>query len=140
MDMSGPIVLFIIFGGSALIVAMTLFFAYKREQMKTQERLTAIEKGLSPQTPESERLALLERLGALDGGGHAGCCNQTPREREIYGGLKILIIGLGLAVALYVGVDEKVAIWGLFLAFVGLAKLAVGFIMRRPERASGPDA
>ena len=139
MDMSGPIVLFIIFGGSALIVAMTLFFAYKREQMKTQERLTAIEKGFSPQAPESERLALLERLGALDGDRHAGYA-QTPREREIYGGLKTRIIGLGLAVALYVGVDEEVAIWGLFVAFVGLAKLAVGFIMRRPERASGPDA
>jgi small-conductance mechanosensitive channel len=138
MDMSGPIVLFIIFGGSALIVAMSLFFAYKREQMKTQERLAAIEKGLTAQTPESERLALLERLGALDGDRPSGYAH-TPREREIYSGLKTLIIGLGLAVALYVGVDEEVAIWGLFVAFVGLAKLAVGFIMRRPGSASGTE-
>jgi len=101
-----------------LIVAFSLLYHYFKEQMRTKERLAAIEKGISPKEiyPEIQN--------------NKYC--PSRRESEIYGGIKVLIIGLFLALAIYVTTSElKVAIWGLFVAGIGVAKIVVGFLMKK---------
>ena len=38
----------IVFGTAVLIVACSLFYHFRKEQLRSKERLTAIEKGIAP--------------------------------------------------------------------------------------------
>ncbi|MCX7829993.1 MAG: hypothetical protein N2445_02905, partial [Acidobacteria bacterium] len=70
---------------AVLIVALSLFYHYKKEQFKSKERLAAIEKGLAPKD-------------IVNGENGNSCkCYSSKKEAEIFGGTKLLIIGLFLA-------------------------------------------
>lgn len=113
----------IVFGSAVMIVALSLLYYYLKEKIRTKERLTAIEKGISPKDiyPEFQN----DKQMAI-----------SKRESEIYGGVKIFIIGLFLALAIYIssGADSfslKGAIWGIFVSGIGLAKIFVGLMMKK---------
>ncbi len=97
---------------------------YRKEPLKSRERPTTREKGLAPKD--------LFQNGE-NGNNTKGY--PSKKEAEIYGGIKILIIGLFLALALYVspGGDNPLegAVWGLFIAGIGMAKIIVGMLMGR---------
>lgn len=110
---------------AVLIVAASLFYRYKKEQLKAKERLAAIEKGIAPKD-----LTLFENNGTYKK------YYSSRKEAEIYGGTKLLIIGLFLTLALYVSSSPdgfKGAVWGFFVAGIGLAKIFVGLLMKRPS-------
>ena len=113
---------------AVLIVSASLFYHYKKEQMRAQERLAAIEKGIAPK----------DLFANGDNNNNVKACSNR-RESEIFGGIKVLIIGLFLALALYyaTGSDHfsmQAAVWGLFVAGVGLAKIVVGLLMKKEVR------
>lgn len=110
-----------------MIVAFSLIYHYLKEWMRTKERLMAIGKGIYlkdiyPDFQNTNKQAI-----------------PSKRESEIYGRTKILIIGLHLALALYFseGADSlafsRGAIWGIFVAGIGLAKIFVGLLMKKRE-------
>jgi hypothetical protein len=111
-----------VFGSGVLIVVASLFYHYRKEQMRSKERLVAIEKGIAPK----ELFAGEENAKV--------CCSR--RDDEIYGGVKVLIIGLFLCLALYYTAGEKAAVWGLFVGGVGFAKIIVGILMRKASAAA----
>lgn len=110
----------IIFGTSFLIVVAALVLAYKSRSIEHKERLAAIEKGiplpdLCKGLPENRRHASLQR------------------------GIILLFVGVGLAVALYftTGAGLRVAIWGLFVAFIGVGNLVWWAISRKLDGGAG---
>jgi hypothetical protein len=112
-----------VFGSGVLIVFLSLLYHYRKEQMRSKERLMAIEKGIAPKD-------------LLVNDNNGGNCKTyaNRRESEIYGGIKVFIIGLFLALALYYsagGDHYSAAVWGLFVSGIGLAKIIVGILMRR---------
>lgn len=114
----------IVFGSGVMIVAFSLLYSYSKEKIKTKERLAAIEKGISPKDIYPEFQNDKKQMAI------------SKRECEIYGGIKILLIGLFLALAIYVtsGADSfsfKGAIWGIFVSGIGLAKILVGLMMKK---------
>ena len=123
-----------VFGSAVLIVACSLFYHFRKEQLRSKERLTAIEKGIAP-----------KELFAEGDNGNGCRVYYNRREREIYGGIKLLIIGLFLALALYYSVGGEhfggsASVWGLFVAGVGLAKIIVGVLMKKePESNTTPQ-
>lgn len=109
---------------AVLIVAASLYYHYRKEHIRSQERLAAIEKGIAPKD-----------LFQNGDNGNNTKGYPSKKDAEIYGGIKILIIGLFLALALYVstGGDNPLegAVWGLFIAGIGMAKIIVGMLMGR---------
>jgi len=105
----------IIFGASVLIVGIVFFFDHRNRMLKNQERLAAIEKGILPKDLESP----CAPHGYFD-----------PRN-GLYRGVKLLFVGAGLGVALYVTAGPKAAVWGLFVAFIGVGHLVAGWLSGR---------
>ena len=98
---------------------------YRKEPLKSRERPTTREKGLAPKD-----------LFQNGENGNETKGYTSKKDSEIYGGIKILIVGLFLALALWIsagGGDHQfdAAVWGLFVAGVGLAKIIVGMLMGR---------
>ncbi len=113
-----------IVGGMATAVIITcaaLFVDHRKQVMRNQERLAAIEKGVP--------------LPVEPAGGSNGC----GRRGSLYRGIKLLFIGAGLALALWVSVGDKMAIWGAFIAIIGLGHLFYWFLAERDQTA-GPAA
>lgn len=109
---------------AVLIVASCLYYYYRKEQLKTKERLTAIEKGIAPK----------EIFETHDENGKNLKGYSSRKEAETYGGIKVLIIGLFLALALYYTAGGiEAAVWGLFVAGIGLAKIIVGMLLKTKE-------
>jgi hypothetical protein len=110
------------FGAGIIIVAIVMYFNHRKEVMRNQERLAAIEKGIP--LPD---LAKEQTRSA-----YSGHC-YSP----LYRGIRLLFIGAGLAFALYVSVGEQAAVWGAFVAFIGLGHLAYWLLVeRRSESGS----
>ncbi len=97
---------------------------YRKEPLKSRERPTTREKGIAPKD-----------LFQNGENGKEAKGYPTRREAEIFGGIKYLIVGLFLALALYVSIGDdnpmEGAVWGLFVAGVGIAKIIVGMLMGR---------
>jgi len=102
-----------------IIAGLAMYFDHKKQVMRNQERMAAIEKGIP-----------LPDLGKGNG-------NSGNYRNSLYRGIKLLFIGLGLALALYVTVDLKVAIWGAFIAFIGLGYLCYWFFVERDQANGG---
>jgi hypothetical protein len=102
-----------------IIAGLAMYFDHKKQVMRNQERMAAIEKGIP--LPDLAR-----------GNGNSG-----HYRNSLYRGIKLLFIGLGLALALYVTVDLKVAIWGAFIAFIGLGYLCYWFFVERNQANGG---
>jgi len=121
--MNGNIVPIVaIAGGMAtgiIIACLAMYFDHKKQVMRNQERMAAIEKGI----------ALPSDLG--NGSGHYG------RRSSLYRGIRLLFIGCGLALALWVTVSDKVAIWGAFVAIIGLGHLVYWFLVERDQTSQG---
>ena len=101
---------------TAIIITCTaLFFDHKKQVMRNQERMAAIEKGIP--VPDLSR----------DDGGASPCRNS------LYKGIKHIFIGAGLALALYVTIDEKWAVWGAFIAIIGLGNLVYWIFVERNQ-------
>lgn len=104
-----------------IIAGLAMFFDHKKQVMRNQERMAAIEKGIP----------LPDLAKGNDNSGH--------HRNSLYHGIKLLFIGLGLALALYVTVSLKVAIWGAFIAIIGLGHLCYWFFVER-DQANGAGA
>jgi hypothetical protein len=102
-----------------IIAGLAMYFDHKKQVMRNQERMAAIEKGIP--LPDLAR-------GDEPSGRHSN---------SLYHGIKLLFIGLGLALALYVTVSMKVAIWGAFVAIIGLGHLCYWFFVERDQATGG---
>lgn len=121
--MDGNMIPILAIGGGLLtgiIIAVTaMYFDHRKQVMRNQERMAAIEKGLP--LPD-----------VANGNGNSSCYRNS-----LYRGIKLLFIGLGLALALYVTVDLKVAVWGVFVATIGLGHLCYWFFVERNQMSGG---
>jgi hypothetical protein len=119
MESMIPIVAILtVFGTGIIITAIALFVAYRSRSMDHQERIAAIEKGialpdLAKSVPANHRHAPLQR------------------------GIILLFIGMGLSVALFYTAGITVAVWGVFVAFIGLGNLVWWMISRKLDWGSG---
>ena len=89
-------------GGTVVVVAMALYFNYKKRQAQSQEILAAIEKGMDIPLPE-------------------------PRTRN-YRRQGLVWTAVGLALTIAIGVSSQVwagAVWGLLPLAVGVAFLLI---------------
>ncbi len=102
-----------------IIAGLAMYFDHKKQVMRNQERMAAIEKGIP-----------LPDLGKGNG-------NSGGYRSSLYRGIKLLFIGCGLALALYVTVDLKVAIWGAFIAIIGLGYLCYWFFVEKDQATGG---
>lgn len=66
--------------------------------------------------------------------------SSCGRRSSLYRGIKLLFIGFGLALALYVTVSMKVAVWGVFVAIIGLGHLCYWFFVERDRSGGGSSA
>lgn len=114
------VVLGIIFGFSFGIVALVFYTDYRKRLLRHQERLAAIEKGILPSD--------LDKPSRDE----APCGMRNP-----YHGVTTLFVGIGLAVALYVTGGAKLAVWGLFVALIGVGRLLQGYLTRRSLQGQG---
>ena len=88
-----------------------------------RERIVALEKGLP--LPELDR-----RLVAMDE-------NSPPTAAKAYrNGLMMLLIGVVLYFALDQLVGDRISIFGLIPAAIGIANLVYGVLLQRKESAS----
>ena len=117
VDLTAIVALASVFGSGVIIVAIVMWVEHRKQVMRNRERMAAIEKGLAlPDLSKSK--------------------DESPASRcrsSLYHGIRLLFIGLGLALALYVTVSIKVAIWGVFVAIIGLGHLVYWFFVERGE-------
>ncbi len=95
------------------IVGIIFFFNYRVRVIEHKERLMAIEKGVALPEDKAEAVKL----------------NRRPNR--LFRGILCLFVGLGLGVALYYSGGPGWAVWGLFVAFIGLGYLTYWFIAER---------
>lgn len=86
-----------------------------------KERVVALEKGLP--LPELD-----SRLVALDDS------QQPTAARAFRNGIMMLLIGIVLYFALDALIEERVALFGLIPAAIGIANLAYGVMLQRKEK------
>ena len=106
-------------GGLAIgpvIVAIVMWFEYRKALLRNKERMAAIEKGI-PLTDLSEKDYPIRSRG----------------QRSLRHGIMLLFIGAGLAGALYVTGGAIIAVWGGFVAFIGLGNLFYWVFVGRKE-------
>ena len=113
-DLVPVLIVTTVMGAAVLIVALVMWFAHRKEAMRNQERLAAIEKGIP-----------LPDLARADAQAPRGACHP------LYRGIRLLFIGMGLAIALWVSAGQKAAVWGGFVAFIGLGHLVYWLLVGR---------
>ncbi|MFQ5512649.1 MAG: DUF6249 domain-containing protein [Candidatus Krumholzibacteriia bacterium] len=107
--------LLFIFGGVAIAI-VAVIMSGRRKELKHQERLVAMEKGIElPGAPKKERRATY----------------RSHRTR----GLVMLAGGLMLTIALWVTAGAEGGVWGLVPLGIGLALL----VSSAMERREGPN-
>lgn len=111
-------------GGLAIgpvIVAIVMWFEYRKSVLRNKERMAAIEKGIP-----------LADLGEKPEGS-----TGTVGQRYLRRGIMLLFIGTGLAGALYMSLNHTAWVWGAFVAFIGLGNLFYWFVVGRNEARPG---
>lgn len=117
--MEDVFIVLIIFGSGVIFVAIPFVYIFLKERLRHKERLIAIEKGILPKDLDYEK-------------NNNGKDKKAKGDIEIINGLKTFIVGLFLLLALYITTDTlKVAIWGIFVSGIGLAKILAGLIQKR---------
>jgi len=116
VNLSAMFPLGIIFGASVLIVGIVFYFDHRNRMLKNQERLAAIEKGMLPKDLETTTTTV----------------DRCDVRYHRYRGVKTLFIGAGLAMALYVTAGPKAAVWGAFVAMIGVGQLVATWLAYRP--------
>jgi hypothetical protein len=123
VPMNGNIVPIVaIAGGMAtgiIIALVAMYFDHRKQVMRNQERMAAIEKGI----------AMPSDFGS-------GSYRHGDRS-SLYRGIRLLFIGGGLALALWISVGGTVAIWGAFIAMIGLGHLVYWFLVERDQNSQG---
>ena len=120
-DFTAIVAITTVFGSGVIIVAVIMWVEYRKNVMRNRERLAAIEKGIP--------LPDLADAGSPVGRNHF--------RHPLRHGIRFLFIGAGLAWALYVSVGPTAAVWGGFVAMIGLGDLVYwGLVGRKVE--SGP--
>lgn len=118
--MEPALILMPIFGSAVLIVAIVMAVEYRKISLRNRERLAAIEKGLP--------LADLSKAPKPE---------LSLGKRSLYRGIMLVFIGGGLTGALYVSAGAVAAVWGGFIAFIGLGNLAYWVLVGRHEKPEG---
>ncbi|MGA9751334.1 MAG: DUF6249 domain-containing protein [Acidobacteriota bacterium] len=123
-DFTAIVAITTVFGAGVLIVAIVMWVHYRKSIMRNQERLAAIEKGIP--------LPDLAEGGAPLGRNHY--------RHPLRGGIRLLFIGAGLAGALYVSAGPTAAVWGGFVAFIGLGDLVYWALVGRKVDNPPPES
>jgi hypothetical protein len=113
-------ILTVIFGTAFLIVAASLILAYRVRAIEHKERLVALEKGIPlPDLAKEPRVAY--------------------RHAPLRKGIILLFVGAGLGVALYLTphVGATAAVWGGFVAFIGIGHIVWWFISIKLDPGPG---
>lgn len=102
----------------SLAIVVPLYYGYKKRRMMHEERLKAIEKGISLPDLQKEH--------------EEYCCHHKNSLRK---GIVLLAVGIGLAIALYLQTEsfQTGAAWGLFVAIIGIGHLFYWFVAERKE-------
>jgi hypothetical protein len=122
IDVTGIVVVSVIFITAAVIVATVFYFVHRADELKHQTIRMALEKG-QPLPPE--------------------LLHDGPRRREpdLNRGIKLCFIGAGLSLFFHFlnppGAEHLWAI-GLIVLFVGLGHLASHFVTRSSRSAAPP--
>ena len=103
-----------VFGTALIITIVALIVGYRTRAMQHRERLAAIEKGLP--VPDLE---------AKEPGG---------RNASLKTAIILIFVGVGLAGALYVMAGLEIAVWGAFVAFIGLGHLVWWMVSGKLEK------
>jgi Flp pilus assembly protein TadB len=103
-----------------IIACFAMYFDHKKQMLRNQERMAAIEKGIP--LPDLSR--------------EKDECGSRSGSRSLSQGIRLLFIGGGLALALWVTLGPKLAIWGAFVAIIGLGHLVYWFLVERSETGS----
>jgi hypothetical protein len=121
--MNGNFIPMLAIGGGlatgVIIACVAMYFDHRKQVMRNQERMAAIEKGIA--------------LPADTANGSSRCGSRN----SLYRGIRLLFIGGGLALALYISVGGTVAIWGGFVAIIGLGHLVYWFLVERDQASPG---
>lgn len=123
-DLTAVVAITTVFGAAVVIVAIVMWVEYRKQVMRNQERLAAIEKGVS-----------LPDLAKSD----VTMTRTHYCHHPLYSGIRLLFIGLGLALALYVSAGERAAVWGGFVAFIGLGHLVYWALVGRKMEGASPS-
>lgn len=118
-DLTAVVAITTVFGASVVIVAIVMWVEYRKQVMRNQERMAAIEKGVP--LPDLSKVAPV---------------GQSHFGNPLYRAIRLLFIGAGLAFALYVTAGEKAAVWGGFVAFIGLGHLVYWLLVGRNAQQS----
>lgn len=120
-DLTAIVAIMTVFGAAVFIVAIVMWVEHRKHVMRNQERLAAIEKGIPlPDLAKSDLQAA-----------------PSHRGQPLYHGIRLLFVGLGLALALWVSAGQKAAVWGAFVAFIGLGHLVYWFLVGRNLESGG---
>lgn len=106
-----------VFGTALIITVAALVVGYRTRAMQHKERLAALEKGLP--IPELSEKA--------EGG----------RNASLKTAIILIFVGVGLAGALWVMTEPEIAVWGGFVAFIGLGHLVWWMVSRKLEGDKG---
>ncbi len=123
-DFTAIVAITTVFGSGVIIVAVIMWVEYRKNVMRNRERMAAIEKGIP--------LPDLADAGAPVG--------RNQYRHPMRHGIRLLFIGAGLAGALYVSVGPTAAVWGGFLAFIGLGDLVYWVLVGRNAESGPTDA
>ncbi|MEJ0098308.1 MAG: DUF6249 domain-containing protein [Pseudomonadota bacterium] len=125
--------------GSFAIPIVAIIMDYRRRRLISEERRAMIERGMQPPPMEEQAFGSSRR--------EAGGTPQERRERALHGGIRLLGLGIGLALAAYLigyvlpegfiprGIVGPLAIGACVVGFLGLANLV--FVATARSRGGG---
>ena len=102
-------------GGPVAIIALIVIYLYKTRQLRGQEILAAIEKGIEVPFP-------------------------PPKKRNYLAqGLVWTALGIALVIALWISTKASVAVWGLLPMAMGVAFLLIAYFEKKKKEKEGEE-
>ncbi|MBL7074069.1 hypothetical protein ISS37_02360 [candidate division KSB1 bacterium] len=137
-----PIVAIVMsFGAPLVTIVLALYYGFRKRRLLSEERISAIEKGVSIHslTASSSRRMLRHAaimLAIEKGMSVPPLPEEPPRSRiPLAWGLIFTGLGVGTFIALWVAVGIRVGVWGVIPFLIGIALLIFTRILADQEGA-----